>query len=243
MDSHQLYGVITSDIFILLTMVLLVLLPSLYFLLRKSKNRSVLIMGRTGAGKTRLLCKLCSNTCPITLTSIQPTTLEYTHSQVRKHSLLLVDIPGDGRVRSKYLSEQKSLRIVGVLFMIDSLVFETSKEEVADILFELLSSKQFKKTPILFACNKQDLSPKVSCEAIKQELEREMQIKISTQSSSPDNLDVRSRPTIIGDANSEFSFGRIANKISFVPTSITNETLSENIPGTEHIIEWLLSKI
>ena len=224
-------------------MVLLVLLPSLYFLLRKSKNRSVLIMGRTGAGKTRLLCKLCSNTCPITLTSIQPTTLEYTHSQVRKRSLLLVDIPGDGRVRSKYLSEQKSLRIVGVLFMIDSLEFETSKEEVADILFELLSSKLFKKTPILFACNKQDLSPKVSCEAIKQELEREMQIKISTQSSSPDNLDVRSRPTIIGDANSDFSFGRIANKISFVPTSITNETLSENIPGTEHIIEWLLAKI
>lgn len=243
MDYNELAQYITSNIFIIITVLTLIVLPSLYLLLRKSKNRSVLIVGRTGAGKTRLLCKLCSNTCPITLTSIQPTTLEYTHPKARKRSLFLVDIPGDGRVRSKYLSEQKSRRVVGVLFLIDSVEFDSSKEEVADVLFELLSSKQFKKTPILFACNKQDLFPKVSCEDIKNELEREMQIKISTQTSSPSNLDSKSNPTIFGEANSDFSFRQIANRISFVPTSVTNETHSEDIPGIEHILEWLLAKI
>ena len=243
MDYHQLDTFITSNIYILLTTVALILLPLLYFLFRKRKNRSVLLVGRTGAGKTRLLCKLCSNTCPITLTSIQATTLEYSHPQVRKRSLFLVDIPGDGRVRSKYLNEQKSRSIVGVLFLIDSVEFDSSKEEIADVLFELLSSKQFKKTPILFACNKQDLFPKISCEDIKKELEREMQIKISTQTSSPDNLDSKSKPTVIGDASSDFSFGKIANTTNFVPTSVTNESVSEDIPGIEHILEWLLAKI
>ena len=238
----ELVQFITSNLYIFLISII-VLIPTIYYIIsRKSKHRSVLLVGCSGAGKTRLLCKLCSNSCPITLTSIQPTTLEYTHPRNKNRSIFLIDIPGDGRVRTKYLNEHKSRRIVGLIFLIDSVEFNGCEPEVADVLFELLSLRQFNKTPILFVCNKQDLFPKDTCENIKDRLEKEIHVKRSTQTFSPDALDTKLKPQIIGDVNEEFSFKQIANKISFVPSSIASEK-HDNIPGVEHIIDWLLSKI
>ncbi|KAI6648931.1 Signal recognition particle receptor subunit beta [Oopsacas minuta] len=216
MDYTRFEEIITSNIYLVITSIMLMVLTILYYILRKSKPRSILLVGRSGAGKTRLLCKLFSNSCPITLTSIQPTTLEYTNPKSRNRSVFLVDIPGDGRIRSKYLNEHKTRRIVGILFLIDSVEFEDSKAE--------------------------DLFPNVSCENIKIKLEKEMQMKISTQTFSPDGLDSKSKPQIIGNTNQEFSFKQLANKVNFVPSSITNE-ISENIPSIECIEDWLISKI
>ena len=233
---------ITSNLYVILISAF-VLIVTLWFLVsRKSKHRYVLLVGRTGAGKTRLLCKLCSNSCPITLTSIQPTTLEYTHPSKKRRSIFLIDIPGEGRVRTKFLNEHKSRQIAAVIFMIDSAEFRGTEAEVADVLFEILSIKQFKKTPILFACNKQDLLPEDSCETIKDRLEKEIQIKRSTHTFSPDALDPKLKPQIIGDVNKEFSFKQIANIIAFVPSSVSSEK-QENTPGVEHITNWLLNKM
>ena len=241
-NSTEIAQFATSNLYLILPSILIFLTTIYLIISRKSKQRSVLLVGRTGAGKTRLLCKLCSNSCPITLTSIQPTTLEYTHPHNKRRSIFLADIPGDGRVRSKYLNEHKSRRIIGVLFLIDSVAFDGSEAEVADVLFELLSLKQFKKTPILFVCNKQDLIPKDTCDNIKCRLEKEIHIKRSTHTFSPNALDPKIKPQIIGDVNKEFSFKQIENKIVFVPSSVTSEK-QDNIPGIEHIIDWLLSKI
>ena len=128
--------------------------------------------------------------------------------------------------------------MVGVLFLIDSANFSGTEAEVADVLFEMLSLKQFRKVPILFACNKQDLLPKYTCDVIREKLEKEMQMKRSTQTDSPDALDPKYSPQVIGNLREEFNFKQIANKVLFVPCSVTSERI-EGVPGIELVEDWL----
>lgn len=65
----------------------------------------------------------------------------------------------------------------GVVLVIDSLNFSSQVHDVAELLYDLLSDPIYNRTksPLLVACNKQDMAPLASPkESIRTALEKEM---------------------------------------------------------------------
>lgn len=203
------------------------------------RNKSVLLLGASEAGKTALFCQLCYNVCPQTFTSMCPTQAAYTPDpKFPKKIIQLIDIPGNGRLRQKYINKYKKHRIVAILFVIDSIEFEMNVTEVADCLFEILNDKIFNKTNLIIVCNKQDLDAAVRSETIQNKLEHEIQLKKETFAYNLDALGAKNKKSgnLSNQKSKEFSFSNLSNKTTFLYSSATNMSK----PGIEELQKSLI---
>jgi len=130
-------------------------------------------LGPVGSGKTALWYQLKNEEFRDTHTSLTENIGTFIPKQLQDPKLKLsplryVDLPGHGSLRWKlqqYLDQTK-----GVVFVVDA-SSESSLATSSEQLFEILTSARA-KTPILIACNKNDLDDGLSTDDVKKRLEQ-----------------------------------------------------------------------
>jgi len=140
---------------------------------RKTRKRSVLLLGPCGAGKTVLIFQLCHGEIPQTVTSMKENVMVYNDEELKK-PVEMIDFPGHERLRSNLLSRVEETSAIIVL--LDSNNMKAHIRPTAEILFDILThpSMENNPPPLLVVCNKQDL-PNAKAEIrIKKALELEL---------------------------------------------------------------------
>jgi len=229
-DNGQMYATVAV---ILLTTVLL------YLVIRGSSSGrdTVLLLGLCDSGKTLLFGLLLARKALPTQTSIQENTGRYITGEQKK-SFTVVDLPGHPRTRAQYLYKYKdSAR--GVIFLVDSYNFAREIRDAAEFLYDLLSNKTIKKnhTNVLVACNKQDLPAAKSQNAIRVQLEKELNTLRETRGAALLSIDdhASSKNEYIGKRGKDFEFSQMHPiKIEFCECSL----LKEN-PQIAEVENWL----
>ncbi|GBM16633.1 Signal recognition particle receptor subunit beta [Araneus ventricosus] len=143
------YGIVVAIAAVLITMVIFLVLR------RKSvSRRNVLITGLSDSGKTLLFSRLVTSKNVVTYTSMKENITIYRVD--KKRTVTLVDIPGNDRLRDKYIDQFLGFAR-GIIFVVDSFNFPKEIRDVAGFLFRLLQEPMIhsNKVPFLIACNKQ----------------------------------------------------------------------------------------
>ncbi|CAL1297163.1 unnamed protein product [Larinioides sclopetarius] len=126
------YGIVVAIAAVLITMVIFLILR------RKSVNRrNVLVTGLSDSGKTLLFSRLVSSKNVVTYTSMKENIAIYRID--KKRTVTLVDIPGNDRLRDKYI-DQFLIFARGIIFVVDSFNFQKEIRDVAGYfcLFQIL---------------------------------------------------------------------------------------------------------
>jgi signal recognition particle receptor subunit beta len=145
-------------------------------------------------------------------------------------SLDVMDIPGQGFFKTKILDTLPNAKTI--IVFIDS----TDKESItraADYLYDVINSEYFDEfTPIIIACNKQDLKFPKTKKIIESDLNNE--IENVKQIKQKNNLEETSQMGTLFSMRTKFNFNMFKN-IQFVETDKTN--------GYESLINLLKSSI
>lgn len=146
-------------------------------------SRPILLVGPNNAGKTTLHQKMARGVAVETVNSVS----EHRFTGILKDpstdggdvegqgvKATLVDVPGFPQFREKAVSMAASS--AGVVFTIDSSAGPAHFKAAADWLYELLTSPAVvdAETPLLIACNKQDVPGARTVDAVKALLETEL---------------------------------------------------------------------
>ncbi|XP_076337065.1 signal recognition particle receptor beta isoform X3 [Tachypleus tridentatus] len=180
---------------------------------RKNLQRGVLIVGLSGAGKTLLFSR---------------------------GVLKLIDVPGNERLRSKYLDEFKSCAR-GFIFVIDSLSFSSEIRDVAELLYTILGDSvvSYNCPPFLIICNKQDETMAKSSKVIQSQLEKEINMLRVTKNARLDSIDdTGNNNTYLGQRGKDFQFSDLKPVIVEFTESIARE-LENNEISVKAVSEWL----
>ncbi|GFY58872.1 signal recognition particle receptor subunit beta [Trichonephila inaurata madagascariensis] len=227
------YGVLVAIIAVLITIVIF------WFLRRKSVNRrNVLITGLSDSGKTLLFSRLVSSKNIVTYTSMKENIAVYRVD--KKRTVTLVDIPGNDRLRDKYL-EEFLLLARGIIFVVDSFNFQKEIRDVAGFVFRLLQEPiiHVNKVPFLIACNKQDHAVSKSAKVIQSQLEKEINTLRITQTGRLASTSGFSDRMFVGHKGKDFQFSDLkAVKIEFVECSAL-----ESDGGVADLLKTWLTKI
>eukprot|EP00041_Stephanoeca_diplocostata_P010679 m.170031 g.170031 ORF g.170031 m.170031 type:complete len:177 (-) comp18254_c0_seq2:1073-1603(-) len=108
------------------------------------KRDTIIIAGCSGAGKTQLFAKLVTGKGLDfdTVTSLTAGTGTYTAksgSNDGSAEIPIIDIPGHGRVRTRYLRKY-ARSCKGLIFVIDSVSFSKEVSDVAEYMYEVIST-------------------------------------------------------------------------------------------------------
>src|SRR3989338_3130107 len=121
---------------------------------------------------------------PTTASSKETKVKTIFHSEAKSghnaEPLTLIDIPGHPRIRETSI-KNNALDIGCIVFVIDAVHFPNEARFVADYIYDILSLRFVHnlQLPILFACNKMDISMASSIANIQQTLESEMYVTFS----------------------------------------------------------------
>ncbi|XP_076337066.1 signal recognition particle receptor beta isoform X4 [Tachypleus tridentatus] len=160
---------------------------------RKNLQRGVLIVGLSGAGKTLLFSR---------------------------GVLKLIDVPGNERLRSKYLDEFKSCARLLYTILGDSVV-------------------SYNCPPFLIICNKQDETMAKSSKVIQSQLEKEINMLRVTKNARLDSIDdTGNNNTYLGQRGKDFQFSDLKPVIVEFTESIARE-LENNEISVKAVSEWL----
>ncbi|GAB6031271.1 hypothetical protein CHUAL_009071 [Chamberlinius hualienensis] len=209
-------GLIVAFIIGVVTLFIIVIVGS-----KKSSRNAILLAGLCDAGKTAIFTQLVHKKKCESFTSIEVNSGTYRFTQMKK-SVRVIDMPGHERLRNRYLDEFKG-SIKGIIFVVDSLAFQSQLQDVAEFLYNLLTDKIITSNcrSLLIACNKQDNSLAKSSKLIKNQLEREintLRVTRSGQLSSVDNT--KSEQVILGKKDKDFEFGHLyPQQVEFVECS------------------------
>jgi signal recognition particle receptor subunit beta len=134
-------------------------------------------------------------------------------SMEEKGRLDIIDIPGQGFYKTRIIDTLPNAKIVVVF--VDS----TDKESItrsADYLYDILNSEHFDEfTPIIIACNKQDLKFPKTKKIIEADLNNEIEnVKLIKQKN---NLEDTSQMGALFSMRTKFNFNLFKN-VQFVET-------------------------
>lgn len=157
---------------------------------RRAARTDILLAGLCESGKTLTFSQLVYSEPKETYTSIKENVDKIA---LDKQVFRLVDIPGHERVRSKFFDQyKKSARIL--VFLVDSSTLQKDVRDVAEwvslvryenrpepdkfacfsYLYTILADNAVSSTPVIIACNKQDLALAKGATATKGLLEKEL---------------------------------------------------------------------
>eukprot|EP01084_Bolivina_argentea_P164383 285780_1 len=128
----------------------------------KGKIKRVLLSGPCGAGKTRLLHKLCTGQDVHTVTSMTASSLNWVDGKDKgvnkmNQTVDFVDVPGYYRLLGQLRKELST--VSAVVFLLDGSALASSSRAAAEILYEILTHPSLKKcSGLLICCNKSDLA-------------------------------------------------------------------------------------
>jgi signal recognition particle receptor subunit beta len=134
-------------------------------------------------------------------------------SMEEKGRLDIIDIPGQGFYKTRIIDTLPNAKVVVVF--VDS----TDKESItrsADYLYDILNSEHFDEfTPIIIACNKQDLKFPKTKKIIEADLNNEIEnVKLIKQKN---NLEDTSQMGALFSMRTKFNFNLFKN-VQFVET-------------------------
>ncbi|XP_055942113.1 signal recognition particle receptor subunit beta-like [Argiope bruennichi] len=223
------YGIVVAIAAVLITMVIFLILR------RKSvSRRNVLVTGLSDAGKTLLFSRLVSSKNVITYTSMKENIAIYRVD--KKRTVTLVDIPGNDRLRDKYIEQFLGLTR-GIIFVVDSFNFQKEIRDVAGFLFRLLQEPVIhaNKVPFLITCNKQDHAVSKSAKVIQSQLEKELNTLRVTQAGRLESISASGDRVFVGNKGKDFQFSDLkAVKVDFVECSALEDGVTDSLKP------WLL---
>ncbi|CAF97416.1 unnamed protein product [Tetraodon nigroviridis] len=169
-DPVFLIGLVVALAVVVITCVFLK-----YFLTSKTVRSAVLLVGLCDSGKTLLFTRLLSGKFKRTQTSITDNSAPYKVKSDRGNTWTLIDLPGHDSLRHQYLEKFKSAAR-GIVFVVDSAIFQKEVRDVAEFLYVLLTDAVIARNApaLLVACNKQDITMAKSAKLIQQQLEKEL---------------------------------------------------------------------
>ncbi|GCB64890.1 hypothetical protein scyTo_0007602 [Scyliorhinus torazame] len=227
-QDPSVLGIIVALGAVLVTIVLFVLLRS-----RKSSRRAVLLAGLCDSGKTVLCCRLLSGKFKVTHTSITSNSALYRVRSDKGPTVALYDLPG-----------HESLRLKGIVFVVDSVSFQKEVKDVAEFLYMLLTDAVIAKNapPLLIACNKQDVTMAKSAKLIQQQLEKELNTLRMIRSGAPKSLDGPSTGAVVplGKKGKEFDLSQAPMKIEFVECSARGSKGDKGEADLGTVERWLV---
>ncbi|XP_013781262.1 signal recognition particle receptor subunit beta-like [Limulus polyphemus] len=212
----------------------------LYWIVGRRRNlqRGVLMVGLSGAGKTLLFSRLVASKNVETYTSMKENSSSI--KVPNKGVLKLIDLPGNERLRSKYLDEFKSCAR-GFIFVIDSLSFSREIRDVAELLYTVLSERVVSHNcpPFLIVCNKQDETMAKSSKVIQSQLEKEINMLRVTKNAMLDSTDdTGNNNTYLGRQGKDFQFADLKPVFVEFAESIARESVNNEI-YIKAVSEWL----
>lgn len=208
------YGIIAAVIAVILTIFI-------FFVLRRKHalRHNVLITGLSECGKTLLYSRLVSNKNVITYTSMK-VNVSYL-SLPKKKFVNLIDVPGNERLRFKYIDDYLPAAR-GIIYVIDSSNIQQCVRDVTGCLFMILQRPLIHKsrTPFLVVCNKQDHAVSKSSKVIKSLLEKEMNSLRITQMGRLAETSGSEEKIFLGSQNRDFQFSDLKGlSVDFVECS------------------------
>ncbi|KAL1550851.1 signal recognition particle receptor subunit beta-like isoform X1 [Salvia divinorum] len=190
----------------------------MYYLLKHRSANTILLTGLSGSGKTVLFYQLRDGSCHQgSVTSTKPNEGRFLlHSEANKlqkgkmKHVHVVDVPGHSRLLAK-LDEFLS-RAAGIVFVVDSVEFLPHLRIASEYLYDILTNASVvkRKTPLLLLCNKIDRVTAHSMDFIRRQLEKEMTVLSSADTSDEHTLGV------VGEA---FAFSQCHNKVTTAEAS------------------------
>nr|XP_032834561.1 signal recognition particle receptor subunit beta isoform X2 [Petromyzon marinus] len=167
-------------------LVLVLTLGALWFARRgrEARRSVVLLLGPSNAGKTLMFIRLLTGTHRDTHMSFEVNSAPY-QAAPNKGVVTLVDVPGHASVRVDAIERLKH-GVRAVVVVVDSVAFQKEVKEVAETLYAVLTDKALSRpgTPVLIACNKQDIGLAKSASLIKMQLEKELTTLRVTQAAA-----------------------------------------------------------
>lgn len=146
----------------------------MFFLKRKTKGRSVLLVGPTDVGKSAMFSQIVGGVNLPTVTSVIPNDGDYSPSNGRP-PLTVKDLPGHERVRIKFWDTSKA-GARGIVCLVDASGGNKAIRESAEIIYTVLTDSTVTslRPNILIFANKQDAPLAKAVSVIKTQLEREL---------------------------------------------------------------------
>jgi len=221
----------------------------LYLWTRKKGGRTaVLIAGPCDVGKTVLFSRLVNNfsgKAIDTFTSMQENLGHYILAGGKQ--VTVVDMPGHERIRFAALDKHKASAL-GVVYVVDASTIKHQIRDAAEFLFKILSDPVMhsNRTPVLVACNKQDLSLTAKgSSVIEREMTKEIGLLRETHARLLDgtNADTAGNAAdhvFLGKEGKDFEFSDLKAKIKFCETSGLTD-MSEEVSGMEVLQSWIAS--
>jgi signal recognition particle receptor subunit beta len=184
-----------------------------------SKGSSLVLAGPVNSGKTTLFLQLRDGTHHQgTVSSMQENEASCKVTEKGATRVIkVVDIPGHASFRSKLERALRDAR--GIVFVLDSVEFNSQKQETADILYDILGNSSIARgrVPVVVACNKADQEDQAfSVEFIKKNLEKQVDAMRKTKAAA---LSDGSATVSLGKKDKAFSFADLRTKIEFVQVS------------------------
>lgn len=201
----------------------------------------VLILGVSNSGKTTLFSQLVYKKTLFTQTSITQNSgtaiFEKTKSSKEK-KVDLVDIPGNDKVRRKFLDTYKK-NAKALIFVVDSSTLQKDLKDVALYIYDTLVDDQLAKSNLrlLILCNKQDIEFAKGASSVKTSLEKEIELlrRISTSALKSTNEGHNNKSVVLrSGSDATFQFDDLKYfKVVFEETSCLDQDSIDNT-----IVSW-----
>ncbi|KAK8757194.1 signal recognition particle receptor beta [Amblyomma americanum] len=196
-------------IYVLVALVVVLITTLIFFQRRKNLRRAVLIVGLSDSGKTLLFSQLVARKKVGTYTSIKENKASY--DVPKKGPLSLIDLPGNDRMRARFLDQFKGVARA-LVFVVDSMNFPREVRDVAEFLYNLLCDPVISQhcPPVMIVCNKQDQTMAKSSKVIQSLLEKEMNVLRTTQVSALESTEGQANNnTFLGKRGKDFQFADV----------------------------------
>jgi len=232
-DEFAFTGIIVALAVVLLSILLLIVINR-----RRNLRKTILIIGLCDSGKTLLFSQLIHKRHVDTHTSIKENSGTY-QTKNGKKILRVVDLPGHERLRSRFVDYFRS-SVRGIIFLVDSMTFQSQLKDVAGYLYSLLSEQIITHNcpALLVACNKQDNALAKSASLIKSQLEKEMNTLRVTRSAMLESTDSSSKSSaFIGKKGKDFEFQHLQPlSVDFAECTAVNKSEGPQLTSVE---DWL----
>jgi len=226
---------------LLISTLVLVVFVTLFFVWRrslKSRGSDILFVGLSHSGKTVLVSKLVdANAEPITQTSVRPNEINFKVDDGKDQFLLLVDIPGNERLRINELQKYKhSTR--GIVFVVNSETVARDIRDVAELIYQILTDSTIHQVrpKILIAANKQDTTIAKAGVKIKEMIENELTLLRKTQTAALQDTDDENKSDVYLGKKGTSSFD-----LSQLPMDVEVHECSGKNADVDAVKSWLFS--
>ncbi|XP_028173518.1 signal recognition particle receptor subunit beta [Ostrinia nubilalis] len=207
---------------------------------KRYPRRCILLTGLSDSGKTLIYVRLAYTQYRQTFTSMCENTEEYL-TPALPHSMLLVDLPGQERLRNKFFDQYKN-KAKGIVFVVDSVTIQKEIRDAAEYLYTILADPivQLYNPPLLILCNKQDQPLAKGSQVIKGLLEKEINLVRVTKSNQLKSVDPAETNTAVflGKQGKDFQFSHLNCKVDVAECS-ANTGNERDYADLKMLKEWI----